>query len=168
MYILIYSLDSQIWNNKFRATFCEEINLPDDEERLSLQISEKSYWSRKTIFSVLKAIKETNIIESNYGLKSEVWFCKNLSNTLSYHPFIEYIGKILFDSNYSFVDSAVNQYNTAQVLTNQEQKLWEIMEDKIKSHEISTLDFKIAVLNKILAIIVENLKAGIGKIMLYY
>lgn len=149
---MTYSLKSTSCIDKFSYKICREITLPENELKLSEAISCESYWSKRSLFSVLNAVKKSNIIEYD-----NICFCKNLSTVLNYNSILDMVSKSMWNQEFSFVDNILKQTE----LSFNDRNPWRELERHVKSKDLSSVDFKIGIFNKILAMIIQNVKSGI-------
>ena len=149
---MLYRLKSEACIDKFCHKVCRGIKLPENELKLAEALSNESYWSRRSLFSVLNGVRKSNIIEYE-----NICYCKNLSTILNYNCILDTISKSMCNQEFNFVDNILEQTE----LSFAERSPWRDLERHIKSKDLSSVDFKISIFNQILVMIIQNLKSGI-------
>lgn len=142
--------------DKFEFATCSDIVLPDNETKLAELVNDSSsYWSRRSIYSVLEAASHTQIVEY-----SNVRYCRNLYSVIGYHPLLEMVSKSLCDPDFSIVEELEDE-NKGE-LTYDQIYFWNKLEKHIKERHLNSLDYKIGLLNEIIKMIIADIKKGIA------
>ncbi|CAI2385121.1 unnamed protein product [Moneuplotes crassus] len=147
-------LDTKASNTKFIMKICRDIVLSKEEARLAQTVGDRlSYWSRNTICTILKGAKESNLPDY-----SRVSYSTGIHKVFKENLMLELVSKTMCNEDFSLVDTLIEYGDLEEDKT----KEWEELEKYIKCRDLKSFDAKISILQEIIKLTLEDLKAGIS------